>query len=128
MVDYFNSRIFLNPNEIPKEWVNILPDLPSPMTPLLNPMDGKPAPFEMACAVFPKECVLQEVSQEPNIPIPNEIREIFAKTYRPTPLHRALGLERSLGIEGDDIKMFTYNIVNNGSYNFCSKRNKSFLK
>ncbi|MBN1213924.1 MAG: TrpB-like pyridoxal phosphate-dependent enzyme [Candidatus Lokiarchaeota archaeon] len=109
MVDYFNSRIFLNPNEIPKEWVNILPDLPSPMTPLLNPMDGKPAPFEMACAVFPKECVLQEVSQEPNIPIPNEIREIFAKTYRPTPLHRALGLERSLGIEGDDIQIFYKN-------------------
>ncbi|KKK40540.1 hypothetical protein LCGC14_0492710 [marine sediment metagenome] len=109
MVDYYNARIFLEPSEIPKEWVNILPDLPSPITPLVNPMDGKPAPPEMAFAIFPKECVMQEVSQEHTIQIPNEIREIFAKTYRPTPLHRALGLERELGIEGDNIKIFYKN-------------------
>ncbi|TFG07952.1 MAG: TrpB-like pyridoxal phosphate-dependent enzyme [Promethearchaeota archaeon] len=109
MVDYFNSRILLQPSEVPKEWVNILADLPSPMTPLINPMDGKPAPFEMATAIFPKECVLQEVSQEPNIPIPKELREIYAKSYRPSPLHRALGLEKALGMEGDDIKIFYKN-------------------
>ena len=43
MVDYYKTRIFLEPNEVPKEWINILPDLPSPITPLVNPMDGKPA-------------------------------------------------------------------------------------
>ena len=102
MVDYFNSRILLDANELPKEWINIIPDLPTPMTPLVNPMDGKPAPPEMAFAIFPKECVLQEVSQEPTIPIPKELREIFARTYRPSPLHRALGFEKKLGIEGDD--------------------------
>jgi len=48
MIDYFNGRILLQPNETPKDWVNILPDLPFPMTPLVNPMDGKPAPPEMA--------------------------------------------------------------------------------
>jgi len=109
MVDYFNSRILLQPSEVPKEWINIIPDLPSPMTPLVNPMDGKPAPPELAFAIFPKECVLQEVSQEPTIPIPNELREIFAKTYRPSPLHRALGLEKELGIEGDDIQIYYKN-------------------
>ncbi|MHA1438489.1 MAG: TrpB-like pyridoxal phosphate-dependent enzyme [Promethearchaeota archaeon] len=109
MVDYFNARIFLQPNELPKEWINLLPDLPSPMTPLVNPMDGKPAPPELAFAIFPKECVMQEVSQEPTIPIPNELREIYARTYRPSPLHRALGLEKTLGIEGDDIKIFYKN-------------------
>ncbi len=109
MMDYYNGRILLQPNEIPKEWVNILPDLPSSMTPLINPMDGKPVPPEMAFAIFPKECVLQEVSQEPTIPIPNEIREILAKTYRPSPLHRALGLEKDLGLEGDKIKIFYKN-------------------
>ncbi len=109
MVDYFNSRVFLEASEIPKEWINLLPELPSAMTPLVNPMDGKPAPPEMAFAIFPKECVLQEVSQESTIPIPKEVREIFAKTYRPTPLHRALGLEKELGIEGDDIKIFYKN-------------------
>ena len=72
MVDYFNARVLLEPNEVPKEWVNILPDLPSAMTPLVNPMDCKPVPPEMAFAIFPKECVLQEISQEPTIPIPKE--------------------------------------------------------
>ncbi|MHA1488592.1 MAG: TrpB-like pyridoxal phosphate-dependent enzyme [Promethearchaeota archaeon] len=109
MVDYFNSRILLQPSDVPKEWVNIIPDLPTPMTPLINPMDGKPAPFEMACAIFPKECVLQQVSEERNIPIPKELREIYARTYRPSPLHRALGLEKELGIEGDNIKIFYKN-------------------
>ncbi|MFX1574444.1 MAG: TrpB-like pyridoxal phosphate-dependent enzyme [Promethearchaeota archaeon] len=109
MVDNFNGRVLLQPNEIPKEWVNILPDLPSPMTPLINPMDGKPAPPEMAFSIFPRECVMQEVSQEPLIPIPKDLREIFARSYRPSPLHRALGLEKVLGIEGDHIKIFYKN-------------------
>ncbi|MCK4249875.1 TrpB-like pyridoxal phosphate-dependent enzyme [candidate division WOR-3 bacterium] len=109
MIDFNKTRILLEPNEIPKEWVNILPDLPAPMTPLINPMDGKPAPPELAFAIFPKECVLQEISQDPLIPIPKELREIFAKSYRPTPLHRAYGLEKELGIVGDDIKIFFKN-------------------
>jgi tryptophan synthase beta chain len=109
MVDYFNARVCLEPSEVPKEWINLLPDLPSPMTPLVNPMDCKPAPPEMAFAIFPKECVLQEVSQEPTIPIPKELREIFAKNYRPTPLHRALRLEKEIGIEGDSIQIFFKN-------------------
>ncbi|MFX1379987.1 MAG: TrpB-like pyridoxal phosphate-dependent enzyme [Promethearchaeota archaeon] len=109
MTDYYNGRILLQPNEIPKTWVNILPDLPSPMTPLLNPMDRKPIPPEMAFAIFPKECVLQELASEPTIPIPKELREIFARTYRPSPLHRALRLEKQLGIEGDKIKIFYKN-------------------
>ncbi|MBA7546490.1 Tryptophan synthase beta chain [subsurface metagenome] len=109
MIDFNKTRILLEPNEIPKEWVNILPDLPAPMTPLINPMDGKPAPPELAFAIFPKECVLQEISQEPLIPIPKELRVLFAKTYRPTPLHRASGLEKEIGIVGDDIKIFFKN-------------------
>ncbi|NVM43568.1 MAG: TrpB-like pyridoxal phosphate-dependent enzyme [Candidatus Lokiarchaeota archaeon] len=109
MIDYNKTRILLDPNETPKDWVNILPDLPVPMTPLINPMDGKPAPPELAFAIFPKQCVLQEISQEPLIPIPKELREIFVRTYRPTPLHRAYGLEKELGIEGEDIKIFYKN-------------------
>jgi len=109
MIDNFNGRVLLQPNEIPKNWINILPDLPSSMTPLINPMDGKPVPPEMAFAIFPKECVMQEVSLEPMIPIPKELREIFARTYRPSTLHRALGLEKVLGIEGDRIKIFYKN-------------------
>lgn len=109
MVDYYKTRILLEPNEVPKEWINIIPDLPTPITPLVNPMDGKPAPPEMAFAIFPKECVLQEVSQEETIRIPNKLREIYASSYRPTPLHRAVGLEKEIGLEGDDVKIFYKN-------------------
>lgn len=109
MADYYKARVLLDPSEVPKDWVNILPDLPTPMTPLINPMDGKPAPPELAFAIFPKECVMQDVSQEPLIPIPKELREIYARTYRPSPLHRAYGLEKEIGVEGDDIKIFYKN-------------------
>ena len=109
MNENLNSRIILRPDETPKEWVNILPILPIPMTPLINPMDGKPAPFELACQIFPKACVLQDVSMEESVPIPKDLREIFIRTYRPSPLHRAFGLERLIGVKGDDIKIFFKN-------------------
>ncbi|NHJ24381.1 MAG: TrpB-like pyridoxal phosphate-dependent enzyme [Candidatus Lokiarchaeota archaeon] len=109
MTEKLNARILLQPEEVPKVWVNILPDLPVPMTPLINPLDGKPAPPELAFAIFPKECVLQDVSQEPTIAIPKDLREIYATSYRPTPLHRAYGLEKEIGLEGDKIKIFYKN-------------------
>ncbi len=109
MNNFLNSRVILEPEETPKEWVNILPNLPIPMTPLVNPMDGKPASFELACMIFPKSCVLQDVSMEESIPIPKELREIYVRTYRPSPLHRAYGLERFIGVKGEDIKIFYKN-------------------
>ncbi|MFX0057663.1 MAG: TrpB-like pyridoxal phosphate-dependent enzyme [Candidatus Hodarchaeota archaeon] len=99
----------MDPSEIPSEWVNILPELPTPMTPLVNPLNGKPAPPEMAFSIFPKECVLQEVSQESFIPIPKELREIYSRSYRPTPLHRAIGLEKELGLQNGKVKIFYKN-------------------
>jgi tryptophan synthase beta chain len=108
-MDLFNSRILLKINELPKNWINILPDLPTPMTPLLNPADGKPAPPELAMRIFARECVLQEISQEETIPIPNDLRAMYISVGRPTPLHRAYRLERELGINGDDIKIFYKN-------------------
>lgn len=108
-MDLFNSRIILPTSEIPKEWINILPDLPTPMTPLVNPADGKPASPELAMRIFAKECVLQEISQENSIPIPNDLRAMYASIGRPTPLHRAYRLEKELGLEGDNIKIFYKN-------------------
>lgn len=104
-----DARVFLEANEIPKFWINILPDLPKPITPLINPMDGMPAPPELAFSIFPKECVLQEVSRESLIEIPKELREIYMRTYRPTPLHRAFGLEKELNILDGRIKIYFKN-------------------
>ncbi len=109
MTELINSRVILDPRDTPKEWVNILPYLPIPMTPLINPMNGKPASFELASQIFPKSCILQDVSLEETIPIPKDLREIYAGSYRPTPLHRAYGLENVIGVKGEDIKIFYKN-------------------
>ena len=109
MQNELDARILLDPNEVPKNWINIIPDLPKPITPMINPMDGLPAPPELAFMIFPKECVMQEVSQEHYIEIPKDLREIYARTYRPTPLHRAYALEKELGLLDGNIKIFYKN-------------------
>jgi len=81
--------------EIPKYWYNILPDLPKPLPPPLNPSTKEPVkPHELE-AIFPKELIRQEVSVDRWIPIPEEVREIY-RLWRPTPLYRAYRLERYL--------------------------------
>jgi tryptophan synthase beta chain len=109
MIENFKSRILLDPCEVPKNWINILPDLPTKMTPLLNPLNGKPISPEMAFKIFPRELVQQEFSEQRVIPIPKKLRENYALSHRPTPLHRALNLEREIGIKGEQIKIFYKN-------------------
>ncbi|PMQ01910.1 MAG: TrpB-like pyridoxal phosphate-dependent enzyme [Dictyoglomus sp. NZ13-RE01] len=85
----------LEEEKIPKEWYNILADLPFPIPPVLHPATGKPAKPEDLSPIFPMSLIQQEVSQERYIPIPNEVLEIY-KLWRPTPLYRALNLEKYL--------------------------------
>jgi tryptophan synthase beta chain len=89
------KKIQLDEEEIPKEWYNILPDLPEPLPPLINPQTKEPVRPEDLEAVFAKELIRQEVSSERWIPIPEEVREIY-RMWRPTPLYRAYGLEKAL--------------------------------
>ncbi len=89
-------RIQLNSEETPKNYLNILPHLKNPLPPPLNPETGEPVSPDMLMALFPVECVKQEVSSEKTIPIPEEVREILIRSGRPTPLQRAIGLERAL--------------------------------
>ncbi len=88
-------KVYLNEDEIPREWYNIAADLPSPMQPPLGP-DGKPVTPEMLMPVFPMNLIEQEVSQERWIKIPEEILQILYR-WRPSPLHRAKYLEDYLG-------------------------------
>ncbi|MBS7251701.1 MAG: TrpB-like pyridoxal-phosphate dependent enzyme, partial [Candidatus Freyarchaeota archaeon] len=88
-------KILLEEEEIPKQWYNIQPDLPKPLPPPLDPKTRAPPAPEVLEAVFAKELVRQEVSQERWIKIPEEVREIY-RIWRPTPLYRALGLEKAL--------------------------------
>jgi tryptophan synthase beta chain len=89
------KKIFLDDSEMPKQWYNLTPDLPSPLNPPLGP-DGKPITPDMLAPVFPMNLIEQEVSQERWIDIPEEIREILVG-WRPSPLVRAFALEEALG-------------------------------
>ncbi len=89
-------RIQLDSEETPKNYLNILPHLKNPLPPPLNPETGEPVSPDMLMALFPVECVKQEVSSEKTIPIPEEVREILIRSGRPTPLQRAIGFERAL--------------------------------
>src|SRR5690348_17913720 len=84
------------PVEIPTHWVNIVPDLPGdPPPPPLSPRTGEPAGPDDLSPIFPMGLIQQEVSMEPEVEIPDEVREIY-KLWRPTPLLRARRLEREL--------------------------------
>jgi tryptophan synthase beta chain len=87
-------KILLDEKDIPKQWYNLAPDLPTPMLPPLGP-DGKPVTPDMLTPVFPMNLIEQEVSQERWIKIPEEILDILYR-WRPAPLRRAVYLEKYL--------------------------------
>lgn len=88
-------KVFLSEDDIPRQWYNLAPDLPTPMQPPIGP-DGKPVTPDMLAPVFPMNLIEQEVSQERWIDIPDEILQLLYR-WRPSPLHRAYGLEKALG-------------------------------
>ena len=88
-------RFQLAPEEIPTHWYNIVADLPAPPPPPLNPGTGEPIGPEALAPLFPMELIKQEVSADRFIEIPDEVRDAYG-IYRPTPLVRAIGLEKAL--------------------------------
>ncbi|MBN2813679.1 MAG: TrpB-like pyridoxal phosphate-dependent enzyme [Bacteroidales bacterium] len=88
------KKVYLEANEMPRQWYNLAPDLPTPMQPPLGP-DGKPISPDMLAPVFPMNLIEQEVSTERWIDIPEEILEMWS-LYRATPLVRAYELEAAL--------------------------------
>jgi tryptophan synthase beta chain len=88
-------KVFLDESEIPSHWYNVVADLPNQPAPPLG-SDGKPIGPDALAAIFPDAIIEQEVSRERWIPIPEPVREIY-RSWRPTPLYRALRLEEALG-------------------------------
>lgn len=86
----------MDPEELPKQYVNILPHIKEPVPPPIDPQTGAPVNPESLLALFPKECVQQEVSTRSRIGVPDEVRDILIRSGRPTPLQRAIGFERAL--------------------------------
>lgn len=89
------TKILLDESDIPTHWYNIIPELPAPPPPVLHPGTLEPVgPGDLA-PLFPMDLILQEVSQDSYIEIPEPVRDIY-RLWRPTPLYRAHRLEREL--------------------------------
>lgn len=90
------NKILLNEDHIPRQWYNIIPDMPGPLSPVMHPGTLQPVTPEDLLPLFPMGLIEQEVSQERWVDIPEEILEIY-KLWRPSPLYRAHQLEQLLG-------------------------------
>ena len=90
-----DTKILLDESEIPTEWYNVMADMPNPPEPVLGP-DGQPITPDALAAIFPESLIMQEMSPDRWIPIPEEVRDIY-RLWRPSPLYRAHRLEAALG-------------------------------
>ncbi|MBV8944244.1 MAG: TrpB-like pyridoxal phosphate-dependent enzyme [Solirubrobacterales bacterium] len=88
-------KFVLDEPDIPTHWVNLMADLPGEAPPPLHPGTKQPAGPDDLTPIFPMGLILQEVSAEPEVEIPEPVREVY-KLWRPTPLYRARRLERAL--------------------------------
>ena len=93
--DVRTHKYTLTEDEMPTQWYNIVPDLPSPPPPALHPGTLQPAGPEDFAPLFPMELIMQEVSQERYIDIPGGVLDVY-RQWRPSPLFRAHRLEAAL--------------------------------
>ncbi len=90
-----NYKIVLDEKELPTAWFNIMPELPTPLAPPLNPATGQPVTPDELKVIFPDSLIAQEMSAETWIEIPAPVRDVY-KLWRPSPLYRARNLEKAL--------------------------------
>ena len=89
------TKVFLNESEMPRQWYNIVADLPTPMSPPLHPGTGQPVGPDDLAPVFPMNLIEQEVSTERWIDIPEPVLDKYC-LWRPSPLYRARNFEKLL--------------------------------
>jgi tryptophan synthase beta chain len=89
------TRFDLTQADIPTQWYNLLADFPEPLPPYLHPGTKQPVTPDLMTAIFPENLVMQEMSAERWIEVPEPVRDIYA-LWRPTPLLRAVRFEQAL--------------------------------
>ncbi|HHW09046.1 MAG TPA: TrpB-like pyridoxal phosphate-dependent enzyme [Firmicutes bacterium] len=89
------TKIILPEKDMPRQWYNIVADMPNPPAPALHPGTKKPLTPDDLTHIFPMELILQEVSTERWIDIPEPVLDVY-RLWRPSPLHRAHQLEKAL--------------------------------
>ena len=88
-------KYVLDESRLPEAWYNLAADLPEPPPPVLHPGTGEPVGPDDLAPLFPMQIILQEVSTDRFVTIPEPVREVY-RQWRPTPLFRARRLERAL--------------------------------
>ena len=88
-------KYLLDETRLPRRWYNLMADLPSPPPPVLHPGTLKPVGPDDLAPLFPMSLILQEVSTERDIDIPEPVRDVY-RQWRPSPLYRARRLEEAL--------------------------------
>jgi tryptophan synthase beta chain len=96
VVDVQRHTFALDESEMPTQWYNVIPDLPSPPPPPLHPGTLQPVGPEDLAPLFPMALIMQEVTGDRYVDIPGEVLDVY-RMWRPSPLHRAYRLERALG-------------------------------
>ena len=89
-------KFLLDESKLPKAWYNINADMPVPPQPVLHPGTMEPVTPDFLSVLFPMSIIMQEISPERWIEIPEPVRDVY-KLWRPTPMFRAVRLEKALG-------------------------------
>src|SRR3989304_2690541 len=90
-----STKILLGEGDIPKSWYNIAAALPVAPPPVIHPGTKQPiGPADLA-PLFPMAIIMQEVSTEREIEIPQPVRDVY-RLWRPPPLYRARGVEEGV--------------------------------
>ncbi len=95
MSKHIPVKVYLSEEELPRQWYNIMADLPNPIDPPLNPATKKPLQLEDLSAIFPRALIEQETTRDRYVPIPEGVRQMY-RMFRPSPLTRAYCLEKYL--------------------------------
>jgi len=90
------TKYLLDESQMPKSWYNIQADLPKALPAVLHPGTMKPVGPDDLAPLFPMELIMQEVTTEREIEIPQPVQDVY-KLWRPAPLFRAHRLEKALG-------------------------------
>jgi tryptophan synthase beta chain len=90
------TKIMLDESELPRQWYNLIPDLPAPPPPGLHPGTLAPVGPDDLAPLFPMALILQEVTGDRYVDIPEDVLDVY-RLWRPSPLYRAHRLEKALG-------------------------------
>jgi len=90
-----NTKFLLDESRIPRQWYNIIPDMPGALHPVINPQTMQPVSPDDMAAIFPMSLIEQEMSSQRWIDIPEQVLDIY-RLWRPAPLFRARRLEKAL--------------------------------